>query len=78
MPTVKQLRDLAILTQAELAEEVGVSVTTISHWETGSKRPRASNIRKLAKVRKLAKALGVSPQEVLAAINETSSQQKQS
>jgi transcriptional regulator with XRE-family HTH domain len=72
MPTVKQLRDLAILTQAELAEEVGVSVTTISHWETGSKRPRASNIRKLAKV------LGVSPQEVLAAINETSSQQKQS
>src|SRR5713101_6921258 len=59
MPTVKQLRDLAILTQAELAEEVGVSVTTISHWETGSKRPRASNIRKLAKV------LGVSPRRFL-------------
>ncbi len=72
MPTLQQLRQLAILTQAELAEELGVSVTTISHWETGSKRPRASNIRKLAKV------LGVSPQEVLAAINETSSHQKQS
>jgi transcriptional regulator with XRE-family HTH domain len=72
MPTLQQLRQLAILTQAELAEELGVSVTTISLWETGSKRPRASNIRKLAK------ALGVSPQEVLAAINETSSHQKQS
>jgi transcriptional regulator with XRE-family HTH domain len=72
MPPLKQLRELAILTQAELAAELGVSVTTISHWETGSKRPRASNIRKLAK------AFGVSPQEVLAAITETNSQQKRS
>jgi transcriptional regulator with XRE-family HTH domain len=72
MPTLKKLRELAILTQAELAEKVGVSVTTLSHWETESKRPRASNIRKLAM------ALGVSPQEVLAAINETRSHQKPS
>jgi transcriptional regulator with XRE-family HTH domain len=65
MPTLQKLRELAVLTQAELAEKVEVSATTISHWETGSKRPRASNIRKLAE------ALGVSPQDILVAIQET-------
>ena len=65
MPTLRQLREDAVLTQAELAEQVGVSVAAISHWETGGKRPRASNIRKLAK------ALDISPQSVLAAIRET-------
>jgi transcriptional regulator with XRE-family HTH domain len=70
MPTLQKLRELAVLTQAELAEKVGVSVTTISHWETGNKRPRASNIRKLAEV------LSVTPREVLAAINESPSTQE--
>jgi transcriptional regulator with XRE-family HTH domain len=65
MPTLHKLRESAVLTQAELAAKVGVSVTTVSHWETGSKRPRASNIRRLAEV------LAVTPQEVLTAINET-------
>ena len=71
MPTLQQLREFAVLTQAELAEEVGVSVTTISHWENVSERPRASNIQKLAK------AFHVSPQEVLAAIRETTSNPRQ-
>jgi transcriptional regulator with XRE-family HTH domain len=70
MPTLQKLRESAVSTQAELAEKVGVSVTTISHWETGSKRPRTSNIRKLAEV------FSVTPQEVLAAINETASTQE--
>lgn len=70
MPTLQKLREFAVLTQVELAEKVGVSVTTISHWETGSKRPRASNIRKLAEV------LSVNPREVLAAINENPSTQE--
>ena len=70
VPTLQKLRELAVLTQAELAEKVGVSVTTISHWETGSKRPRASNIRKLAEV------FSVTPREVLAAINESPSTQE--
>lgn len=61
-----------MLTQAELAEQVGVSETAISHWESGRKRPRASNIRKLAKV------FEVSPQEVLVAIRETTAQPGQS
>jgi transcriptional regulator with XRE-family HTH domain len=67
MSTLRQLREQAVLTQAEIAEKIGVSVTTISHWETGSKRPRAGNIRKLAEV------LGVTPQVVLAAVNQMAS-----
>lgn len=70
MPTLRKLRESAVLTQEELAGKVGVSATTISHWETGSKRPRATNIRKLAE------ALDVSPQEILAAIQETLSRQE--
>jgi transcriptional regulator with XRE-family HTH domain len=65
MPTLRELREGAVLTQEELAKKVGVTATAISHWETGSKRPRAKNIRKLAT------ALGVTPQDILAALKET-------
>ncbi len=71
MPTLRQLREEAVLTQAELAELVGFAVTAISHWETGNKRLRAANIRSLAK------AFAVRPQEVLAAIRTPQSSQKQ-
>jgi len=69
MSTLQELREQAILTQAELAEKVGVSSTTISHWETGSKRPRVANIRKLAT------ALDVTPQAILAALQEAARKQ---
>ena len=71
MSTLQKFRELAVLTQAELAEKVGVSATTISHWETGSKRPRASNIRKLAEV------LEVTPQDILTALHETDDPQEE-
>lgn len=64
MPSLQKFREAAVLTQVELAEKVGVSATTISHWETGSKRPRASNIRKLAE------ALEVTSQDILVALRE--------
>jgi transcriptional regulator with XRE-family HTH domain len=67
MPTLRELRENAVLTQDELAKKIGVTPTAISHWETGSKRPRAKNIRKLAI------ALGVTPQEILAALKESQS-----
>jgi transcriptional regulator with XRE-family HTH domain len=70
MATLRELRELAILTQAELAQKIGVSTTSISHWETGSKRPRPTHIRKLAA------ALGVTAQEILAAIKETMTTRK--
>jgi DNA-binding XRE family transcriptional regulator len=64
-PTLRELREWAVLTQAELARKVGVSVTTISHWETGNKLPRSS------KIQKLALALEVDSQELIAAIRRT-------
>lgn len=47
MPPVREIRDRAGLSQAELAEELGVSATTISNWETGHTRPQPLNVRKL-------------------------------
>ncbi|MBE9068854.1 helix-turn-helix transcriptional regulator [Leptolyngbya cf. ectocarpi LEGE 11479] len=35
-----KLRERASLTQRQVAEELGVTVTTISSWETGRKEPR--------------------------------------
>jgi DNA-binding XRE family transcriptional regulator len=64
-PTLRVLREWAVLTQEELARQVGVSVTTISHWERGSKLPRSS------KIQKLALALEVDSQELIAAIRRT-------
>lgn len=32
---IKQLREARKLTQAELAEKIGVSAKTVSKWETG-------------------------------------------
>jgi DNA-binding transcriptional regulator YiaG len=65
MATLQVLRQSAVMTQTELAQTLGVSVSTVSLWETGRKQPRPQNIRKLAEVWEL------SPQTVLAAIKET-------
>jgi DNA-binding XRE family transcriptional regulator len=69
--TLRELREWAVLTQEELAQLMGVSVTTVSHWETGNKVPRSS------KVRQLAAALGVTSQDVIAAIKKTRTTKKQ-
>jgi transcriptional regulator with XRE-family HTH domain len=55
---LKQLRDEAVLTVHELAEASGVSDDTISKIENGQRVARPSTLRKLAKV------LVVSPQEL--------------
>jgi DNA-binding XRE family transcriptional regulator len=69
--TLRELREWAVLTQEELAQLMGVSVTTVSLWETGNKVPRSS------KVQQLAEALGVTTQEVIAAIKKTRTMKKQ-
>ena len=58
MATIRELRMRKFLTQAELAEKVGVSESTIAGWEAGRKSPRLRNIRKLAE------ALRVEPIEI--------------
>lgn len=36
---IKSLRDRLGLTQKELAEAIGVTITTVSRWEMGIARP---------------------------------------
>ena len=57
--TVKQLREARKLTQAELAEKIGVSSKTVSKWETGKGLPDISLLQPLAQ------ALGISVIELM-------------
>lgn len=58
---VRRLRELRALSQRELAARAGLSVTTVNRIEIGQRKPMPKAVRKLAG------ALGVSPQELLAA-----------
>ena len=57
--TIKQLREGRGLTQAELAEKIGVSSKTISKWETAKGLPDISLLQPLAQ------ALGISVIELM-------------
>lgn len=57
--TIKQLRERSHLTQAELAETIGVSSKTISKWETGKGLPDIGLLQPLAQ------ALGISVIELM-------------
>lgn len=46
----KAAREAAGLTQCELADQMGVSQTTVSQWETEVALPRARDLPKLANV----------------------------
>ena len=46
--TIRQLREKRNLTQAELAEKIGVSSKTISKWETAKGLPDISLLQPLA------------------------------
>jgi transcriptional regulator with XRE-family HTH domain len=68
MPTLRDLREEATLTQGELAIQVGVSKMTVYSWERGESSPRPAHIRELAK------ALAKSPQEIKEALKATQAQ----
>ena len=57
--TIKQLREMRNLTQAELAAQVGVSSKTISKWESAKGLPDISLLQPLAQ------ALGISVIELM-------------
>ena len=57
--TIKSLRESRNLTQAELAEKLGVSSKTVSKWETGKGLPDISLLQPLAQ------ALGISVIELM-------------
>jgi transcriptional regulator with XRE-family HTH domain len=52
-------RDQAVLTQRELAQRAGITVLSVSKLERGEQIARPSTIRKLAR------ALGIKPQDLL-------------
>jgi len=57
--TIKQLRETRKLTQADLAEKIGVSSKTVSKWETAKGLPDISLLQPLAQ------ALGISVIELM-------------
>ena len=62
MNIVRELRKSAGMQQKELASIVGVSVATVSDWETQKKNPSGDRLKKLAET------FGVNPLIVLGAM----------
>jgi transcriptional regulator with XRE-family HTH domain len=58
MDTLRQLRERRQLTQEQLAVAADVSTSTVYHIEAGKVQPRPSIVRRIAR------ALGVSPEEI--------------
>ncbi len=65
MPNLRELRRRRLLTQKELADRLGVRSQTVQLWESGQRYPRPSAQRRLCEV------LEVSPEELLAALDES-------
>lgn len=61
---LKQAREARELSQAELAQRATLQVSTISHFETGGRKPSFDNLRKLAD------ALGVSTDYLLGRVKK--------
>ena len=57
---IRRLRELHALSQRDLAARAKLSVTTVNRVETGQRKPMPKTMRKLAK------AFGVTPEELLA------------
>lgn len=60
---LKEARDKRGFTQAELGKEAGLPSTTISHFESGSRKPSFDNLRRLTKV------LGVSTDYLMGVVD---------
>lgn len=70
MPTLRDLREEAVLTREELAAKCGVSPQAIYYWERGESIPRPRHIRKLAEV------FNKSLAEIRQAIQDTAAQKE--
>jgi transcriptional regulator with XRE-family HTH domain len=56
---LRRIRERKLITQAELAEKSGITISTLSRLENGLQQARISTVRKLAL------ALGVNADEIL-------------
>jgi len=48
--TIRQLREAKGWTQLKLANEVGVTPSTIYNWETGRSEPKVTQLREVARI----------------------------
>lgn len=48
MRTIRELRESAGMTQLQLANELGVTPSTVYNWERGRNEPKASQLKALA------------------------------
>ncbi len=71
MPTLKDLRERAMLSQGELAHAMSVHRRTVVAWENGDFKPRPEHQRELLPI------LKCTPDELLAAIKETQALRKE-
>lgn len=53
MNKIKELREKAKLTQAELADVLGVKRVTVSQWERGENKPRIDTLIKMSQLFKV-------------------------
>ena len=44
---IKRIRKKALLTQADFADEIGVSCATVNRWETGKSLPTIKTMKKI-------------------------------
>lgn len=56
---IRTLREALGLTQAALAERLGVDAMTVSRWERGTVKPRASAVKAMDKLRRESGRRGV-------------------
>jgi transcriptional regulator with XRE-family HTH domain len=71
MPTLKDLRERALLSQIELSRAVGVTHDAVYSWESGRKSPTPEHRRRLVDIFKC------TPDELLAALKETQALRKE-
>ena len=48
---VKQLRERLGLTQEQFAQKVGVTFSTVNHWENGKRTPQPFLVRRLVEMK---------------------------
>jgi transcriptional regulator with XRE-family HTH domain len=48
MKTIRALREEAGMTQLQLANELGITPSTVYNWERGRNEPKASQLKALA------------------------------
>jgi DNA-binding transcriptional regulator YiaG len=49
---VKELRERLHLTQEQFAHKVGVTYSTVNHWENGKRIPQPFLVKRLIEIRK--------------------------